>query len=249
MSYPVLIFLCLLVAGCDLFQNAPEPVVDIPSEFLLEPFEEISESGRSFQIHLRTLADFDCTNYSFDVVLDRLPWHYDLELRNLVVPENCLPGEAPASAEATAALPAIGRTDFKVILRDLIESEGEVIFSDAAYRFEFEQQNGFEFTETELLRLPQSAVWGTIFHTDEQVRTDFWSQVAALDHELPPPGYYGYFRARDDRQIFEEATGGTSAALFLEDELEALRQIVDAFRAEYGTEIEISLQAGTGEWL
>lgn len=248
-SYPVLICLCLLVAGCELFQNSAEPVVDIPSEFVLEPFEEITESGREFQIRLRTVADFECSNYSVDVILNHEPRTYELELRKLVVPELCAPGEEPARAEASAPTPVIGQTDFRVILRNLIESEGRLNFSQEAYRFEFETQNGFEFSEKELLRLPQRAVWGSVQHAEEQVRTDFWNEVATLDHELPPPGYYGYFRATGDAQNFGESTGAKSAAIYLNDPLDDLRQLIEDYRATYGTAIQISLRTGTGELL
>lgn len=224
------------------------PFVD--QEFNLDLWQTLGGSTPSnLEIQMFTIEEEDCLNTQILSDYDRVGRELSLTLYDILDPEVCDPGPAPAMGVQliTDATPDV--YGLKVELQDAVSNQGTLTVTEDAYLIEMEEENGINWLHYELHRIPENALWGYLTYTnaaEENRVTVFLEEINELSSELPlDEGYYGYFSITNSGNglAVKDAPGTGQAHSFLvkyTGETNVIDQKVSDFLATTGNE-EITL--------
>lgn len=194
----LLIVTLLCAASCNVDDEAKDQIVQVDPEFTIDLFEKLSENNHTLSFIISSIDTQDCTNYEIDASSAHSSNFIRLVINDIVIPENCNPGQAFATTELDAAPLSIGTYDFEVVLKDAIFSEGILDVSPQSYRVYMDTTNGFYFLHKELKRIPNQLVWGFVGYDNQDEDKPYADQFVADLRTLCSNvnlqnGYYGYF--------------------------------------------------------
>lgn len=188
----------LLLSGCNIFDDGKSKVVEITPEFNVDLFEELGQV-RQFQLIATSIEEQDCENYSIDTHSQRSGKSIRISLNDIVFPENCLPGNAPAKSMIPLGFLANDNNySFQINLKNTIFNNGMLSVTDRAYLLSMESSDGIELMRSELLRVPPKVVWGYIGFDDAGAVADAPANFISDLESLTEPqdfeeGYYGHY--------------------------------------------------------
>lgn len=200
--YNILIFSFLLsFSGCSLDSlNDPVIVADIENEFYIDLWETLGNIS-DFQLVIETIVDEECLNVPIDFDLLKRPNDFKVTLNEIVVPSDCNPGSAPATASVSLGNLPIGAYSFSINLKNTVNNVGLLTVTPNQYLLEMETEHGFILVRSQLLRIPDHTIWGYVNFVADQ------SDLAAAFIEelktLTAPknflrGYYGHFTINNE---------------------------------------------------
>jgi len=237
--------LLLASAGCD--KEEPSTQFNVNTDFEIDMKEDLSETGGTLIFKAKTINNQDCLDTGIDFNFNRTASQVTLSFLDLIVPEDCIAGNAPAVADINAGDLAIIDYQFKIDLRGEVKSNGVLNVLGDRYIVSFAETSGFEFPEKVLLRIPRHTIWGYVNHAESEIETA--NQFISLLGESAFPasleeGYYGWFKGAND-QVTEmnDLPIERSNTLFVfeyEGEDETLENLLADFRSE-NENVEVSL--------
>jgi hypothetical protein len=195
------LFIVLLLVSTSCNKEEPDTQFNVSTDFLIDMKEELSPTGGTLLFEVETVNDQECLDTEIDFSFGRSETKVKLSFLDLTVPEDCVVGNAPATASVNTGDLAIINYQFEIDLREEVKSNGVLNVLGDRYIVNFTEKSGFEFPEKILLRIPRYTIWGYVNHsqTDEGLAADFISNLG--DNSLPATledGYYGWFKGAGD---------------------------------------------------
>ena len=182
-----------------------------------------------------------------------------LTLYDIVDPEVCDPGPAPASGiqSVTDANPDV--YTLTIELQDVVSNAGTLTVTEDAYEVVMLEENGITWLHTALKRIPRNALWGYLVpnNAEEANRiADLVEEINSLGTALHlSKGYYGYFSITSTGDITELKDAPTTNNLVTvmmnyTGESTQIDQVINDFLETPGNEaIQLVLLDGNGnEW-
>jgi len=229
----------LLLAGVSCSKEKPDTQFNVNTDFMIDMKEDLSETGGTLLFKAETINDQDCLNAGIDFSFSRGTSIITLSFLDLLLPEDCTPGSAPATADINTGDLAIINYQFKIDLRGEVTSEGVLNVLSDRYIVSFAEASGFEFPEKVLLRIPRHTIWGYVNHgeEEEEIATNF---ISDLSESASPArleeGYYGWFKGAGDTVTeMDNLPTERFNSLFVfeyEGTDETLENLLDNFRSE-----------------
>lgn len=235
--------LSLLLIGIFCFscsKDVQDTQFDVEKDFSVEMRENLSEAGNTLLFFVQTLHNQDCTDTEIETDLRKNDRTVALSFLSIITPDDCTPGEAPATAAVDAGDLAVRDYEFKIDLRGEVESTGRLNVLSDRYVVSLNEELGFDFKQKELLRIPRYTIWGYVNHREEAEETakSFTDDLRQVAEPLALPlGYYGWFRVTEvgiSQVVGQPATDENLLFLLQFDGNEATLQfLLDEFRADY----------------
>ncbi|MEM6967078.1 MAG: hypothetical protein AAF573_20110, partial [Bacteroidota bacterium] len=194
-SSVVLIFI-LSIVGCKSDPNENEPNVSIEDEFMILLWENLSPSGTSFNLNIKTIESQSCENTLIDVVPSVFANNIAVTIHDIPTPD-CSDAVFPATAEIILGNIAEENYNVQVSLKNVVNNEGIMIVTPDYYEIEMGQLNGIVMPEQRLYKIPNNTIWGYIAYSEDSLNVVTDAFVAGLADVADPrtytDGYYGYF--------------------------------------------------------
>ena len=249
----------MIAGGCNLSSLEDTVVVpDVDDEFYLDIWEALTPQGRFLEFRLRTIADEPCLNAAIDYEYRQTNRELSISINEIVREEGCVPGDAPATASFRAYSPLPGGFyPLLVDLRGKVSSDGQLVVTSGAYNISLEEGGGIVLLRPELLRIPENTIWGYVYFGDPVLETaavELLDDLQAISKARPlPEGYYGYFRIEGNHNL-KLANGAAPAgalpfSYWYEGEKEALVNLLEGYRSDYGEGLEVKVFNTLGEEL
>lgn len=245
LRYVAILLFPLCFTACDLFDNEPDPIVDVPVEFRLALFQEIRPDGRELFLEVETVDTFDCRNYGITGDLTIATRRAALTIEKIEEPADCDAGIAPARHGFSLNGWDVGTYDLTTELRETVQSEGRLLISDTGARFDFAEPNGIT-PATALKFLPENAAWGHIaYPTDPAEEVAFLNELLLLTSDVLQ-GNYGYFDTATEPLTFREPAPGSGFAVELTSGFTALQDLVNEYQDRLGDDFAVRIRLGDG---
>ena len=240
----------LTLVSCNL-DSLKDPIVvaEVNDEFHIDLWEELSPSGDELLFLIQSIEEFDCENYGIDYSMIKRGRQFEISLKEIQEPADCEEGVNTAHVNINLGLLTPGYYELDIDLRNTVVNTGQLTVTGESYVIEMEDPKGISFLRRELFRVPAKTIWGYIAYEDgsEAIANDFVSQL----NEMTTPkslkkGYYGYFSIQTDNSdqilLGSPPEGPFQSFLFEFDGQESmLSELVDQYRDDFGSAIEISL--------
>jgi hypothetical protein len=258
MYHLVLATLFLLGVGCNVDQDKDPIIVPVlEDEFYLDLWQSLSPQGSELVIEFKTLTEEECLNAEVLSNYSRSNRNLTLTLFDILAPETCIPGPAPARGEESLAGLGQGTYNLTVELQEIVSNEGVLSVDESAFRVET-PTNGFQWRHGRIERIPASALWGYITYNTQDERQLAEQQLAALSgfSELPDwtEGYYGYFSLDTDGSfvLAERLLPTTDSTTFVPflltcEDAVALSDWLNTTIAQLGPAMTLRMYNGVGE--
>ncbi len=245
------------IGGCTVKEiDKPIIVPQVEKEFLIEMREEPGPAPRRLSFAMRTIIQQECLNTDIRHQLFSFPGRYRLNLLGLLKPSDCIPGVDYAKAQSNLEMPAEGLYNFEVLLGNTVSNEGVLDVKENTITLNLETEVGIILGNPTLRRIPEFTIWGYVGFSESsmaQVAEGFVNEVGAragVGNFVP--GHYGHFSipmGTGDIKI----TGSPSHLLLrpfvfrFAGDFDDLEGLVEAYRQQYGTQLDIKISAITGE--
>lgn len=180
-----------------------------------------------------------------------------LSLNNVIEPENCEPGDAPARGIVPIGTLESGNYDIEINLKnnDIVNQGKFLVFNDR-YQLNLNTEHGLVLASEPLFRVPNQSYWGYIGFNEltnaDEIEFDFFQSIELIAaHGNNRQGNFGYFEVTENQTIEMESDKSyeqrsnfffkltTGAETELEDAVESLRNT-------YGNEIDLKIFTSTG---
>ncbi|MCB0704656.1 MAG: hypothetical protein KDC34_05075 [Saprospiraceae bacterium] len=247
----------LLFFGCSKDNTDPGILVDVPTTFNVRMIEHLDSTGRSLSFQVSTIEFRDCLNETIDYNLFQNQNSVQLSLNEIVAPETCMEGSAPATV--SILLPDLVKYSYKVqiSLKNTIENNGTLINEDTRYRLDMETFNGFQVLNPELLKVPEHVIWGSFAFRSEDMATisqAFFQELEQLAHSGTfPTGDYGHFYVISDQNVFildqspSDLSFRRNFLYYFSGDPADLTNLLETYRSEYSADIDILMQDDLGK--
>ncbi len=233
-------------------------VADLDDEFAVEAWEQLEGPSRSMEILFKTVKDLECPNQELDLSFRRTGNLLFIEVNELIDAEDCQPGNRGTVSRVNFGNLSPGLYSLRINLLDIAENNLLLDLSPASILLSGKNLNGLVIGREELLRIPESALWGYISAQDqsgEEALEAFASQLNALTEPIElSPGYYGYFQlsGRENQQVSfpEQEIEGIQTLTFLREspgDLGKVDSLIQIFRSTYSDQIQIQVSTGSGQ--
>ncbi|MEL6655841.1 MAG: hypothetical protein AAFR36_05310 [Bacteroidota bacterium] len=177
------------------------PVVD--QEFSFQLWQNLSTTeGSSLEIRMYTLEDYDCLNTTILSNYARVGNRLELTLFDILDPETCEAGLAPAMGiEAISDIEA-NNYDLRIELQDVVSNLGTLMATNGAYTVAMQDENGIRWQQYEMRRIPATALWGYVAYSDATTRQqaeDFLADLGTIGSpNTLEDGYYGHYTLKEN---------------------------------------------------
>ncbi len=198
LSVIVLIILFALFNSCSDPASPGKDLTQIDSKILINLREELLPQGRNLILDCSTEKIYPCCNYTIQNSIVKGQNFIKIEFTGISIPEICATALGPAYCPVYLGQLADGNYSLS------LEVNGQLIpaqltVSNKAYGIYCQQNSRFEFKKSDLLRVPDSLIWGSIEYIHDSLSTAansfldslriYGAQTVQLE-----PGDYGYFK-------------------------------------------------------
>ncbi len=257
----VFLSLALVFSSCKL-ENLNDPIIVplIDKEFSLDLWQALGTNTPSnLELKMYTIENENCLNTEILSNYNRTGRNISLTLYDILDPEVCDPGPAPATGSQSVADASPDVYALTIELQDVVSNGGTLTVTDEVYQVVMEEESGISWLHTELRRIPRNALWGYLAYTNAEEESriaSFVEEINNLGSELPlVNGYYGYFSVTNTGDITELKDAPTTnefAIIMVKyaGEISQIDQKVNDFLETPGNEaIELVLLDSNGnEW-
>ncbi|PSR11523.1 MAG: hypothetical protein DA408_20850 [Bacteroidetes bacterium] len=203
----LLIGVSLLGGSCKV-DSIGDPIIVplIDQEFVLDLWENLQATTTSpLEIKMATITNENCLNAGILSTYERNNRNLKLTLFEILDPEVCDPGQAPAVGQEAIYDVNSGIYQLDVELQGVVVNPGTLTITSSSYKVEMQEENGTRWLHYELYRVPNAALWGYVTYSNafqEQQCTDFINDIAAVSDPIQlPDGYYGHFTVADGGEL------------------------------------------------
>jgi hypothetical protein len=236
--------------------NKPIIIPQVEKEFFIAMMEEPGPAPRQLQFTLRSIALQECLNVSIRNQLIWTPSRYRLDILGLGQPSVCIPGSAFAKSEGKIEMPQVGLHNFDILLGNTISNEGLLRVGTQQIALELTSDGGIILSNPVLQRIPEFTIWGYAgFSTPSMVSVahNFVNEVSARSGIANfVPGNYGHFTIPTGSGVIKirDSPENISLKPFVfrfTGNLDDIGNLVQQYRQQYGGNLELRVQAITGE--
>ena len=178
-----------------------------------------------------------------------------VEVSGLMIPSTCDLEKTNIDKDVEMHL-GVDSYDFHLTVGDGLRSLGSLDFDGETYRLALESEAGISLGHSELHKIPESIVWGTL--SSETNSYDIYQDLLTAIGPLQAPldlkeGYYGHFTIDDGSNvsltetISESNTYTYPFIVRLSTDTDVLASIIEHFRYQYGSSIDISCTTWEGD--
>ncbi|MEL7220227.1 MAG: hypothetical protein AAGJ93_02845 [Bacteroidota bacterium] len=199
----------LYFTGCNI-DSIDEPIIIpfVEQEFIFDLWENLSTTtGSALEIRMYTIEEGECLNTSILSSYTRDELELQLTLFEILYPENCDPGTAPAVGQEAINDIGFGLYDLKVDLQGLVTYKGQLNSTSLSYTVNMEEENSIQWSHDELLKVPNGALWGYLTYTEDEGLSKAEAFLTNLeeisDVSNANDGYYGHFELSEDGDILK----------------------------------------------
>ncbi len=193
-------------ASCRL-GSLDDPIVisDIEKEFYIDFRETLTAPGRQLFVDISTIEMEPCLNATIATELDRKTDGFDISIKQIIEPDDCQQGEAPAIGSVNLGPMSHRSYDFTIDLKNTIYNLGKLSIDENRIVVEMQTEEGIIFLHDELLRVPNETVWG--FAAGDEAALDaesltFVGDLESLGTEKAYlKGFYYYYTINPDGSL------------------------------------------------
>lgn len=203
----VFLFLALAFSGCKLESlNDPIIVPLVDKEFSLDLGQVLGVTTLSnLKLEMYTIEEEDCLDTKILSNYNRTGRNISLTLYDILDPEVCDPGPAPARGTqlVTDASPDV--YTLTIELQDVVSNAGTLTVTEDMYQVVMEEENGISWLHTELRKIPEDVLWGYLVYNNTEEENQIATLVSEINDLGSDPnltdGYYGYFSVANSGNI------------------------------------------------
>ncbi|MGH1437708.1 MAG: hypothetical protein ACRBG0_24945 [Lewinella sp.] len=205
----VFLSLALTFSGCKL-ENLNDPIIVplVDKEFSLDLGQVLGVTTLSnLELEMYTIEEEDCLNTKILSNYNRTGRNISLTLYDILDPEVCDPGPAPATGSqlVTDASPDV--YTLTIELQDVVSNAGTLTVTEDMYKVVMEEENGISWLHTELRKIPEDVLWGYLVYNNTEEENQISTLVSEINDLGSEPnltnGYYGYFSVINSGDITE----------------------------------------------
>ncbi len=262
LKYLLYLLPLFMVASCD-FSSLKDPVVitEVEDEFYVDMWETLAPTleERNLIVKIESIKTEKCLNYRIDYQLHKDGNRLKIALNNIIKPLDCVPGETTVKDDINMDYLPSSFYNFNIDLKNTVFNDGQLIVRSDSYTLDMYSKNGFSLKRTELLRVPEGAIWGyvTFQQAADEALANQWLDDLNKIGQNPVSyrsGYYGYFTINNlDRKIsvLEQPTSNNLKTFLYQyaDDPAKLKDLVNRYRQNYGNRLIIKLYNSKGESL
>lgn len=202
-----LILILGVFSSCSLIEPLGQDIFTLNKDFELRIFERIEfNAPRQIELIISTTEMQDCENAAIALRSETGPRSLLLRLEDIVEPEESQCIKNPSIISNQIPLHGFsGSLDFIVQLKDVIEHRGTISSDPFRVGFELPGTEGFKIQYNELLRMPDSLVWGSVSVPTAASLGKMQAFIEVLETRCAPiilaNGYYSYFTVGPDGRV------------------------------------------------
>ncbi|MEN0003136.1 MAG: hypothetical protein AAF798_03295 [Bacteroidota bacterium] len=247
--------LILSISACQLESlNDPIVVADIENEFYIDMWETAA-AVNNLQVLVETIEDETCLNAEIEATSLKRPNAIQIQINDILEPDDCIEGAAPATAQLELGNLPVGIYDFSIELKSTIFNNGQFTVTPERYQLEMESEDGIILVRSQLLRIPKETFWGYVNYEAgaEGLAESFLEDLRTLT--IPTNflrGYYGYFTVNNevnDVTVTSQPADFTLQSFVHQYERTEQDKIIDLVENYRQEGLEIWLQNDLGELL
>ncbi len=245
----------MMSSACKKNSDYQGSLIDVPKDFNAKMWQSLNDNGGDFALVLSTTKTQSCNN----TVVNAYPNIYGnnviVTIKDLTAPTNCTGTGDIARDTADVSQLANGNYNFQLNLKDAVFNKGLLSVTDTKYTLSMETQNGIIVDATDLMRVPNNIVWGLVNYdngSDTQV-DQFLSDLKSVAHIISlENGEYGHFQINSNT-ISLPAEGQTLRPntkkffLKLDNSINNLSNVVQKYRQQYGTKMNLTVNTWNGK--
>lgn len=249
--------LAVLTASCS-FDDTGDPIIipEVEKEFKLELREQLGPAPRNLEVLLQTVQLQPCLNAAISHELVPAPGFIRIDIAGIELPDNCITGAAAARDTIPLNLPTNGNFLFEVNLKNTISNKGTLRITNEVYTISLGTEKGLVVPNKQLRRIPDYTIWGYAGHSSPSVASIAGQFVNELFNRSSSAnlqaGHYGYFSIAPGSGNITIADSPADITLRpfafrYTGNVDDLRSLVESYRNQYGSLLQIRLVAVTGE--
>lgn len=174
-------------------------VVDVPVEFILQPWEKLSSSGSTIALLVRTVDVQKCSGTGINTTFSSRQSALNISILNTIPPQTCDNQPTPATDTIELGILKEGTYTFNINLKELISNTGELVIDSQKVTIisSSKREEGISFEKRELVRIPEKTVWGYIGYAvgQEAKVNEFLEKMKKMSQNTPlSSGDYGHFQ-------------------------------------------------------
>ncbi len=243
--------------SCEKDQGDPIIILSVDREFSLNLWENLDTTSAPLEIQLKSIVEQDCLNKTIHTSYDKIGNNLTLTIFEIINPETCDPGNAPAMGFESIYGLEEGVYNLNVELQEVVSNTGKLIVNNDNFKIEMNNEVGIKWQQKTLYKVPETALWGYLVYdgeTQAAIALDFVNSLQEKGTVFDrSDGYFGHFTVENTEiTAVYKAPTDVSTQLFIQyyDGVpEVLNTIVNDFRATAPDGMELHLFDGKGkEW-
>jgi hypothetical protein len=219
--------------------------------------EELSVYSRLLSIDCATERIYPCINYGIDYSMTKSSNKITIRFNQIIMPEICLTALGPAYSNIKLGNLSNGLYILNLLVNGKTQTANLKV-NDSTFKIEYEPGFDFIFKKTELKRIPQNVIWGSVGYINDTLTTsvnsflDSLIIIGASEINLSP-GDYGYFQIDSFGKIVApEYHGYPFIKMYLYEfngSSESLKELIRNTNQRFLNNMYISCNTWKGEYI
>ena len=247
----------VLSSACKKNSDFQGNLIDVPKDFNAKMWQILTDNGGDFALVLSTTKTQACNNTAVNAFPNIYGSNVIVTIKDITTPTTCLGNGDFARDTMDVAHLSNGQYDFQLNLKDAIFNKGSLTVTDTKYALSMESQNGIIVDAADLLRVPNNIIWGLVnYDNGSDVQADqFLSDIKSVAHNISlDKGEYGHFQINNNTINFpaEAQTTRPNTKKFylkLDNSIKNISDLLQKYRQQYGTKMNLVLNTWNGKSL
>lgn len=250
------ISILILEIGCsDAVTEVNYDRIDTRLELTLK--EELLADSRSLSLDCATERIYPCINYGIDYSMTKSGNKITIRFNQIIMPDICLTALGPAYSNIKLGNLSNGQYILNLMVNGITQTTILKV-NDSTFKIEYKPRFDFIFKKTELKRIPQNVIWGSVGYISDTLTTsvnsflDSLTNIGANEIYLSP-GDYGYFQIDSFGEIVApEYHGYPIIKMFLYEfngNSESLKDLIRNTNQMFLNNMYISCNTWKGEYI
>lgn len=167
--FHLVLFLSLFIFNaCDDTVSDNSSYTSIDSRINIKLSEELFTNSKKVVLHCRTERIYGCMNYGIDYSVIKTANNFRIKFSRIIISEICLTALGPATNRINLGELNNGTYNLTLEVNGKEESAA-LIVTDSLYQINFQPGFNFKFDNTELHRIPQHLIWGSVGYINDSL--------------------------------------------------------------------------------
>lgn len=240
--FQLLLLLALSASACrDSYDDGPDVVFTGKPEFSIDLFEQRDPTDGTpvFGLWVESIEAYACAGYQLESAVTVTAASVEIALAARR-PEPCTGTPEKIRHFVPIGNLSPGSYSFRLAIGNALFSDGTLEVTAQGYSLSLDTEQGVDFQNRLLSRIPAGLIWGYVLAPDElhqPVANQFISDLKSLTEEPGlAPGFYGYFTVTGTQSVYlhrswQPGSLSTPFVLRLTADADALRAMLQGYRA------------------